>query len=86
MSPPYGRGRGEGEVGRGPDARPRRGGGNGNVFEGSWGPDSCMTAALAGYTPNTSGARFGCSDTIDVLTGGTTLEDGLRVVAEYRGV
>lgn len=35
----------------------------GTTMEGSFGPDSAMTAALAAYTPNIPWARFGC-DTI----------------------
>lgn len=42
------------------------------IIEGSWGPDSSMTTALASYTPNTSWARFGCSQTIDMDGAGTS--------------
>jgi hypothetical protein len=43
-----------------------------NVIEGSFGPDSCMTAALAAYTPNTPWAKFGCHDVIDMNGAGTS--------------
>jgi hypothetical protein len=43
-----------------------------NIIEGSWGPDSAMTAALAAYTPNTSWAKFGCHDVIDMNGAGTS--------------
>jgi hypothetical protein len=42
------------------------------VIEGSWGPDSCMTAALASYTPNAPWARITCPDTIDMNGCGTS--------------
>jgi len=35
------------------------------IIEGSFGPDSCMTAALASYTPNIPWARITCPDSID---------------------
>jgi subtilisin family serine protease len=43
-----------------------------NIIEGSWGPDSCMTAALASYTPNIPWARITCPDTIDMDGAGTS--------------
>ncbi|MBV8572034.1 MAG: S8/S53 family peptidase [Acidobacteriaceae bacterium] len=43
-----------------------------DVLEGSWGPASCMSSALAAYTPNTSWARFGCPQTIDMDGAGTS--------------
>jgi hypothetical protein len=43
-----------------------------NVIEGSWGPDSCMTAALAAWTPNISWAKFGCPQTVDMDGAGTS--------------
>jgi subtilisin family serine protease len=42
------------------------------IIEGSWGPDSCMTAALASYTPNIPWARIGCYDTVDLDGQGTS--------------
>ena len=42
------------------------------VIEGSWGPDSCMTAALAAWTPNISWAKFGCPQTVDMDGAGTS--------------
>jgi subtilisin family serine protease len=42
------------------------------VLEGNWGPDSCMKAALAAYTPNTPWAKFGCRDVIDMDGAGTS--------------
>jgi Subtilase family len=43
-----------------------------NIIEGSFGPDSAMTAALAAYTPNTPWAKFGCRDVIDMNGAGTS--------------
>ncbi len=43
-----------------------------NVIEGSWGPDSCMTAALASWTPNISWAKFGCPQVVDMNGAGTS--------------
>jgi Subtilase family len=43
-----------------------------NIIEGSWGPDSCMTAALASYTPNIPWARITCPDAIDMDGQGTS--------------
>jgi subtilisin family serine protease len=43
-----------------------------NIIEGSFGPDSAMTAALAAYTPNTPWAKFGCHDIIDMNGAGTS--------------
>ena len=43
-----------------------------SIIEGSWGPDSCMTAALASYTPNIPWARITCPDTIDMDGQGTS--------------
>jgi subtilisin family serine protease len=43
-----------------------------NIIEGSWGPDSSMTAALASYTPNIPWARIACPDTIDEDGQGTS--------------
>src|SRR5581483_10232066 len=42
------------------------------IIEGSWGPDSCMTTALASYTPNIPWARITCPDTIDLDGQGTS--------------
>ena len=42
------------------------------IIEGSWGPDSAMTAALCGWTPNTSWAKFGCPNTVDMDGQGTS--------------
>src|SRR5262245_3004364 len=42
------------------------------ILEGSWGPDSAMTHALAAYTPNTPWARIGCPDTVDMTGAGTS--------------
>jgi hypothetical protein len=42
------------------------------VVEGNWGPDSCMTAALAAWTPNISWAKFGCANTVDMDGAGTS--------------
>lgn len=35
-----------------------------NDIQGSWGPDSCMTAAIASYTPNIPWAVYGCDSRI----------------------
>src|SRR5882672_11411678 len=35
-----------------------------NDIQGSWGPDSCMTAAIASYTPNIPWPVFGCETRI----------------------
>jgi subtilisin family serine protease len=35
-----------------------------SALQGSWGPDSCMTAALASYTPNIPWAVYGCDTNI----------------------
>jgi subtilisin family serine protease len=43
-----------------------------NIIEGSWGPDSCMTAALSSYTPNIPWPRIMCPDTIDMDGQGTS--------------
>jgi subtilisin family serine protease len=43
-----------------------------SIIEGSWGPDSCMTAALAAWTPNIPWARITCPDTIDMNGAGTS--------------
>jgi hypothetical protein len=42
------------------------------IIEGSFGPDSAMTAALAAYTPNTPWAKFGCHNVIDMNGAGTS--------------
>lgn len=42
------------------------------IIEGSFGPDSAMTEALAAYTPNTSWAKFGCRNIIDMNGAGTS--------------
>lgn len=42
------------------------------VLEGSWGPDSCMTAAISAYTPNIPWAMFGCKDSIRLNGEGTS--------------
>ena len=42
------------------------------IIEGNWGPDSCMTAALAAYTPNIPWPRIACQDTIDLDGQGTS--------------
>jgi Subtilase family len=42
------------------------------IIEGNWGPDSCMTAAMAAYAPNTPWARLGCPDTINMNGAGTS--------------
>jgi hypothetical protein len=42
------------------------------VLEGSWGPDSAMTHALAAYTPNTPWAKLGCRDIVDMTGAGTS--------------
>jgi subtilisin family serine protease len=43
-----------------------------NIIEGSWGPNSSMTAALAAWTPNIPWARITCPDTIDMDGAGTS--------------
>ncbi len=43
-----------------------------NIIEGSFGPDSAMTAALAAYTPNTPWAKLGCHDLVDMNGAGTS--------------
>jgi subtilisin family serine protease len=52
---------------------------NGNEYynitqgiEGSWGPDSAMTAALSSYTPNIPWAKLGCATTINLDGAGTS--------------
>jgi subtilisin family serine protease len=35
-----------------------------NALQGSWGPDSCMTAAIASYTPNIPWPVYGCETNI----------------------
>jgi hypothetical protein len=42
------------------------------VLEGNWGPDSCMTAALATYTPNIPWAVFGCGSVLRLNGEGTS--------------
>jgi subtilisin family serine protease len=42
------------------------------IIEGSFGPDSCMTAALAAYSPNIPWARITCPTTIDQDGAGTS--------------
>ncbi len=42
------------------------------AIEGNWGPDSCMTAALAAYTPNVPWAVFGCGSVIRLNGEGTS--------------
>jgi hypothetical protein len=42
------------------------------IIEGSFGPDSAMSAALATYSPNVPWARFGCPSTIDLNGQGTS--------------
>ena len=42
------------------------------LLEGSWGPDSCMTAALCSYTPNIPWAKITCPDTVDLNGQGTS--------------
>ncbi len=42
------------------------------MIEGSFGPDSSMTEALAAFTPNTSWAKFGCPNTVDMDGAGTS--------------
>lgn len=42
------------------------------VLEGSWGPDSCMEAAISSYTPNIPWAMFGCKDSIRLNGEGTS--------------
>ncbi|HVT59474.1 MAG TPA: S8 family serine peptidase [Thermoanaerobaculia bacterium] len=41
-------------------------------IEGSWGPDSAMTAALSSYTPNIPWAKLGCATTINLDGAGTS--------------
>jgi hypothetical protein len=43
-----------------------------SIIEGSFGPDSAMSAALAAYSPNIPWARFGCPSTIDLDGQGTS--------------
>lgn len=43
-----------------------------SIIEGSFGPDSSMTAALASYTPNIPWARITCPDCIDLDGQGTS--------------
>jgi subtilisin family serine protease len=43
-----------------------------HVIEGSFGPDSSMTQALAAWTPNTPWARLRSSDIVDMDGGGTS--------------
>jgi hypothetical protein len=43
-----------------------------HIIEGSFGPDSAMSAALAAYSPNIPWARFGCPSTIDLDGQGTS--------------
>jgi hypothetical protein len=42
------------------------------IIEGSWGPDSAMTAALAAWTPNTPWPKLGCANTVDMDGAGTS--------------
>jgi hypothetical protein len=42
------------------------------VLEGNWGPQSCMTAALAAYTPNVPWPVFGCRTTVRMNGEGTS--------------
>ncbi len=42
------------------------------IIEGTWGPDSSMTAAIASYTPNIPWAKLGCPATIDLDGQGTS--------------
>jgi len=41
-------------------------------IEGSWGPDSAMTAALSSYSPNIPWAKLGCATTINLDGAGTS--------------
>lgn len=43
-----------------------------SIIEGSWGPDGCMTAALAAWTPNIPWPRITCPDCIDFDGQGTS--------------
>src|SRR5262249_35192343 len=43
-----------------------------NIIEGSFGPDSAMTEALAGWAPNPPWARFGCPNIVDMDGAGTS--------------
>ena len=43
-----------------------------HIIEGSWGPNSAMTAALCGWAPNISWAKFGCRDAVDMDGQGTS--------------
>lgn len=42
------------------------------ALEGSWGPDSCMSDAIATYTPNIPWAVFGCPSTLRFNGEGTS--------------
>jgi hypothetical protein len=42
------------------------------MVEGNWGPDSCMTAAIAAYAPNAPWARIACPATINMNGAGTS--------------
>lgn len=44
----------------------------GFVIEGSFGPKSAMSAAMAAYTPNIPWAKFGCNDIVDLDGQGTS--------------
>jgi hypothetical protein len=44
----------------------------GNALEGSFGPQSAMTCAIAAYTPNIPWARFGCPNTVRLNGEGTS--------------
>jgi hypothetical protein len=41
-------------------------------IQGSWGPESAMTAALSAYTPNVPWAKLGCGDVLALDGGGTS--------------
>jgi hypothetical protein len=43
-----------------------------NALQGSWGPDSSMTAAIATYTPNIPWAVFGCQSVLRLNGEGTS--------------
>ena len=43
-----------------------------NIMAGSYGPASKMATALAGYSPNTPWAKFGCADIVDHDGDGTS--------------
>jgi len=45
---------------------------DGVTLEGSFGPDSAMTAAIAAYTPNIPWARFGCKEVVRLNGEGTS--------------